>query len=115
MAERRQLKAGMVGIGMIFDETYRPFFERAHRDGLHGRAFGDLDVPLVGVASRTGRRAEAYKQAAADRVAPFESFVGDDAVDRLIPKRRDNSARVMPESELSGLEKPELNRYPAAA
>ena len=84
MADRRQLKAGMVGIGMIFDETYRPFFERAHRDGLHGRAFGDLDVPLVGVASRTGRRAEAYKQAAADRVAPFESFVGDDAVDRLI-------------------------------
>ena len=84
MADRAQLKAGMVGIGMIFDETYRPFFERAHRDGLHGRAFGDLDVPLIGVASRTGRRAEAYKQAAGDRVSQFESFVGEDAVDRLI-------------------------------
>jgi predicted dehydrogenase len=86
MADRAQLKAGMVGIGMIFDETYRPFFERVHRDGLYDRDFGDVDVSLIGVASRTGRRAEAYKQAAGDRVADFESFVGEDAVDRLIDK-----------------------------
>ena len=84
MADRAQLKAGMVGIGMIFDETYRPFFELAHRQGLYDRNFGDVDVPLIGVASRTGRRATAYKETAGDRVADFASFVGEDSVDKLI-------------------------------
>ena len=64
---RPQLKAGMVGMGMIFDETYRPFFESAHRDGLYDRAFGDIDVPLTAVATRTGRRADAYKKNAGGR------------------------------------------------
>jgi hypothetical protein len=27
------LRAGMVGLGMIFEETYRPFFEQAHALG----------------------------------------------------------------------------------
>jgi len=30
---RPQLRAGMVGMGMIFDETYRPFFESVHAKG----------------------------------------------------------------------------------
>ena len=47
----------MVGMGMIFDETYRPFFEQAHRRGVYDRIFGDVDVPLTAVASRTGTRA----------------------------------------------------------
>ncbi len=49
-----KLRAGMVGMGMIFDETYRPFFERAHHAGLHDRAFGDIDIQLTAVATRTG-------------------------------------------------------------
>ena len=28
-------KGGMVGMGMIFEETYRPFFENAFRDGVY--------------------------------------------------------------------------------
>ena len=44
---RNVLRAGMVGMGMIFDETYRPFFERVHTEGLYDRRFGDVDVPLV--------------------------------------------------------------------
>ena len=81
---RPQLKAGMVGMGMIFDETYRPFFEPAHRNGLYDRAFGDVDVPLVAVATRTGRRADAYKKKAGDRIADFRSFSGDDAVSHML-------------------------------
>ena len=81
---RPVLRAAMVGIGMIFDETYRPFFEHAHAHGLYDRRFGDLEVPLVAVASRTGRRAEAYRDAAGDRVTPFESFQGDTAIEDLL-------------------------------
>lgn len=81
---RRTLRGGMVGMGMIFDETYRPFFERAHREGLYDRRFGDVDVPLTAVATRTGRRAEAYRDAAGDAVNRFESFSGDDSVAQML-------------------------------
>ena len=37
------LRAGMVGLGMIFDETYRPFFERALARGAStSGGFGDV-------------------------------------------------------------------------
>ncbi|MFN8705946.1 MAG: Gfo/Idh/MocA family protein [Planctomyces sp.] len=84
--QRPILRAGMVGMGMIFDETYRPFFEKAHLKGLHDRDFGDLDVELVAVASRTGGRASAYRKSAGDRIFPFESFSGDDAVSEMLKK-----------------------------
>uniref|UniRef100_A0A7C4QV93 Gfo/Idh/MocA family oxidoreductase n=1 Tax=Schlesneria paludicola TaxID=360056 RepID=A0A7C4QV93_9PLAN len=74
----------MIGMGMIFDETYRPFFERVHREGLFDRRFGDVAVPLVAVASKTGRRAEKYRAAAGDQVFPFVSYAGDDAVAQLL-------------------------------
>jgi len=82
--ERPVLRAGMIGMGMIFDETYRPFFERVHREGLFDRRFGDVAVPLVAVASKTGRRAEKYRAAAGDQVFPFVSYAGDDAVAQLL-------------------------------
>ena len=74
----------MIGMGMIFDETYRPFFEAAHQEGLYDRRFGSIDVPLAAVASRTGRRADAYRDAAGDRINDFESFAGPDAVSSLL-------------------------------
>ncbi len=80
----RELRAGMIGMGMIFDETYRPFFEQAHRQGLYSPNFGVCQVPLVAVASRTGRRAVAYRQAAGNRIAEFRSYSGHDAADQLI-------------------------------
>jgi D-galacturonate reductase len=83
-AARPVLRGGMVGMGMIFDETYRPFFERAHRCGIHDRQFGDLDVELVAVASRTGSRADSYRAAAGDRIFPFQSFSGDRAVAEML-------------------------------
>ena len=84
---RPTLKAGMVGMGMIFDETYRPFFERAHREGLYSRNFGDCDVPLAAVASRTGKRAEAYKKSAGNKITAFESFAGENSVDEMLAKK----------------------------
>jgi predicted dehydrogenase len=80
----RRIRAGMVGMGMIFDETYRPMFEGLHADGLFGRDFGLIEVPLVAVATRTGARAERYARCSAGRIAPFASLAGGDAVDRLL-------------------------------
>jgi D-galacturonate reductase len=79
-----QLRAGMIGMGMIFDETYRPFFENAHVRGLYDPGFGICRVPLVAVASRTGQRAQAYRQSAGSRIAEFQSFQGADSVAQLL-------------------------------
>jgi predicted dehydrogenase len=74
----------MVGMGMIFDDTYRPMFEALHRDGLYRRDFGVVDVELAAVATRTGDRARAYKAKAGQRIADFASTAGPDAVDQMI-------------------------------
>ena len=73
----------MVGLGMIFDETYRPFFERAASHGLDRRSTGAVDVKLAAVATRTGSRAERYRTAAPPGCGDFASFVGPDAIARL--------------------------------
>lgn len=78
------LRAGMVGLGMIFDETYRPFFEQVHAAGLYEPGCGICRVPLVAVASRTGSRAEAFAQALGGKIAQFQSFCEPDAVGQLL-------------------------------
>lgn len=79
------LRAGMVGVGMIFDETYRPFFEQAHAEGgLYDRRFGLCRVELAGIASRTGSRADAFRKASAGKVAEFASYAGADATAQLL-------------------------------
>jgi D-galacturonate reductase len=78
------LRAAMVGMGMIFDETYRPLFETLHTQGLFRRDIGYVDVALAAVATRTGARARAYRAAAGDRIADFTSFEGPDAVARAV-------------------------------
>jgi predicted dehydrogenase len=74
----------MVGLGMIFEETYRPLFEQLHAEGLFRRDFGVVDVPLLAVASRTGTRAARYARTSAGRVGPFVSCSGPDAMDQLL-------------------------------
>lgn len=83
-SQRPVLRAGMVGMGMIFDETYRPFFEATASRGLYDRQFGDVDVHMVAVASRTGSRAAKYQQQSAGKIPPFQNFSGDDAIDQLL-------------------------------
>lgn len=83
-SQGRQLRAGMVGMGMIFEETYRPFFEQAHAAGLYDPVFGVCQVPLVAVASRTGKRAESYRKSAGERIAQFESVTEPDSIGKLL-------------------------------
>jgi len=79
-----RLRAGMVGLGMIFDDTYRPLFEQLHAEGLYRRDFGSVDVELSAVASLTGARAEQYQKKSAGRIAKFASFTGSVAVKNLL-------------------------------
>src|SRR5262245_65457359 len=79
-----RLRAGMVGLGMIFDDTYRPFFEQMHAEGLYRRDFGLVDIELAAVASRTGSRGERYKRDAGNRIGDFAGFAGPDAVAQLL-------------------------------
>jgi predicted dehydrogenase len=81
---RHRLRAGMVGLGMIFDDTYRPLFEQLYRDGLYRRDFGLVDLELAAVASRTGVRGERLREAAGGRLGPFASCSGPDAVGQLL-------------------------------
>jgi D-galacturonate reductase len=84
MLSKHRLRAGMVGLGMIFDETYRPLFEAVSRDGLFRRDFGLVEVDLAAVASRTGSRAERYQRELKGKVPPFASFSGEAAVASMI-------------------------------
>jgi predicted dehydrogenase len=89
IASKYALRAGMVGMGMIFDETYRPLFESLHAEGLYRRDFGQLLIPFAAVATRTGARARKYKDLARGRVADFANFSGADAVDQLLASNVD--------------------------
>jgi D-galacturonate reductase len=86
---RHSLRAGMVGLGMIFDDTYRPVFEQLHVEGLYRADFGFVDVELAAVASRTGQRGERYRQSATGRVAPFVNCAGPNAIDDLLAQNVD--------------------------
>jgi hypothetical protein len=83
-AHGNSLRACMVGMGMIFDETYRPMFETLHAQGLFRKDFGYVNVALASVATRTGARARTYKESARGRIADFTSFDGPDSVKRAI-------------------------------
>ena len=83
-SQLHSLHGGMVGMGMIFDETYRPFFEQAHAQGIYDNAFGICHAHLSAVASRTGSRAEAYRQQAGDKVGKFVSFKEPSSIEQLL-------------------------------
>jgi len=122
--ERHALRGGMVGMGMIFDDTYRPLFESLHAEGLYRRDFGYVDVSLAAVATRTGARARAYKQAAGAKIGDFSSFEGDRGVAAALdagldflcvasPDNREGGARSAPpcaDRETVGAEAPAARR-----
>ncbi len=78
------IRCGMVGFGMIFDETYRPVFETRAHQPLYSPATGPVAVKLAAVASRTGTRAARYLASPAGQSQPFANFAGPDAVARLL-------------------------------
>jgi predicted dehydrogenase len=74
----------MVGFGMIFDETYRPFFEAARRQPLYSPATGPVGVTLTGVATRTGSRVARYLNQPAPGLGMFGNHAGPTAVSDLL-------------------------------
>ena len=78
------ISCGMIGFGMIFDETYRPVFERRAENPLFSPATGPVRVLLSGVASRTGTRAARYLASVPGQDHPFANFSGPGAVGRLL-------------------------------
>lgn len=85
MSTPKRLRAGMVGLGMIFDETYRPMFLAAQRDGLDSRAFGNVDLELFAFASRTGSRVDRYR----NDFPTVQSFAGSNSVTALLKSKVD--------------------------
>jgi len=81
---RNRLRAGMVGLGMIYEETYKPLFEQLYVEGLYRRDFGFVDVSLAAVASRTGVRGERYQQNAGPQLGSFANCKGPDAIEQLL-------------------------------
>jgi D-galacturonate reductase len=78
------IQAGMVGFGMIFDDTYRPVFELRADEPLFTHATGPVALRLAAVATRTGSRAAKYLDSPAGRRQPFANFAGPDATTRLL-------------------------------
>ena len=74
----------MVGMGMIFDETYRPFFEQCVARPLYSPKFGVCSIPLTAVATRTGQRAAAYRAKAPADIRNFKSYANADAIEQLV-------------------------------
>lgn len=70
-------------MGMIFDDTYAPFFEAGAR-GVYDPATGPFRVGLAGAATRTGSRALAYRQRRGLSESEFGNHSGDEAVAGLL-------------------------------
>ncbi len=79
----------MVGFGMIFHETYRPFFEASTAAPLYSPQTGPVTIRLAAVASRTGNRVQDYLADPASRLRSFDSFAGADAHEQLMASSAD--------------------------
>ncbi|MBY0587755.1 Gfo/Idh/MocA family oxidoreductase [bacterium] len=74
----------MVGAGMIFDETYRPAFEKLRRQPIYVRETGLVDVALTALASRTGHRAVRIQKEADGALGPFQILTGEEGFESLL-------------------------------
>src|SRR4051812_36912593 len=79
------IRAGMVGVGMIFEDTYWPFFQQVLEKPLFSRTTGPVEVELAALASRTGSRAAAYLRQRADQGQPVpQNCTGAEAMSALL-------------------------------
>ncbi|QDU11823.1 Gfo/Idh/MocA family protein [Gimesia aquarii] len=95
--QENKLKAGLVGFGMIVDETYRPFFETVHETGLYQRNTGPIEISLEAVATRTGARAEKYLAERGEKVGGFQSFSGNNAIEQMVASGLDFACVASPD------------------
>jgi D-galacturonate reductase len=80
----RHLNVGLVGAGMIVQETYIPAFLHLARRPVYSHAIGEVRTSLEGIASRTGKRAAVLKERHSDLLGDFEVVVEPDGVKKLI-------------------------------
>src|SRR6516162_9824674 len=80
----RRLRVGMVGLGMIFDDTYGPLLEHLHAEGLYRRDFGPVAVDLVAVATRTGTRGDRLRDRSGSTLGSFVNCKGPGAIDEML-------------------------------
>ncbi|HUR52731.1 MAG TPA: Gfo/Idh/MocA family oxidoreductase [Gemmataceae bacterium] len=78
------MAAGMVGFGMIFDETYLPFFASASRAGIYSSATGPVAIDLAAAATRTGSRVERFLASPHCPFPQVANLIGPGAVDSLL-------------------------------
>src|SRR5262245_47234753 len=78
-----EIRAGMVGFGLIFDDTYRAVFESAVHRPLYSLQTGPVRLRLAAAATRTGSRAGRLLADPALPVGRFDNFAGPDAAERL--------------------------------
>ena len=78
-----EIRAGMVGFGMIFDDTYRAVFQSALQSPLYSPQTGPVQLRLAAAASRTGARVERLLADPDLPLGRFQNFTGDDAGERL--------------------------------
>lgn len=79
-----QLRVGMVGVGMIFEETYAPFFETAAETPLYDVATGPVQVQLAALVSRTGQRAARYLQQRGNLFPSCQNLAGAQALEEML-------------------------------
>src|SRR5436309_16089058 len=91
-----RLRVGMAGLGMIFDETYRPLFEQLHSQGLYRRDFGPVAVELAAVATRTGTRPASYNPESRGRAADLPTSPGREAPRKLLEPACDAACVATP-------------------
>jgi D-galacturonate reductase len=96
-----QLRVGMVGLGMIFEETYRPVFERSVPLLLDSPPHSGFRVVLAAVGSRTGQRAARLKLSARE-------FIGADAAQSLARSDLDCVCVATPDDRHFGVAKAAL-------
>jgi D-galacturonate reductase len=77
------ITTGLVGFGMIVDETYRPCLEALARSPLYLPAAGPVGVRLVAAATRTGIRVARYLCDTGTPPEAFANFVGEHSFEEL--------------------------------
>src|SRR5205823_8303420 len=81
MSDLPTIRVGMVGVGMIFEETYLPVLRRFEREPLYRAATGPVRVKVGALVSRTGRRAARWLGHFA---TPPNNYFGDRAVEKML-------------------------------
>jgi len=78
------IRVGMIGLGMIFEETYLPMFDRLAECPLYHPDYGIVGVEMASVASRTGQRAERFRSTPSGRNRSARSFSGESGLTDLL-------------------------------